>query len=55
VKNNQVLDKLTPSAAEAAADIGYGASLAAGGFGLCGIPSVGRGPAPSRLPASTHA
>ncbi|MGW3862743.1 CoA transferase subunit A [Streptomyces sp. NPDC005047] len=34
------MDKTTSSAAEAVADIGDGASLAVGGFGLCGIPST---------------
>jgi 3-oxoacid CoA-transferase subunit A len=34
------MDKVVRSAAEAVADIGDGASLAVGGFGLCGIPSV---------------
>jgi 3-oxoacid CoA-transferase subunit A len=34
------LDKLIASAPEAVMDIGNGASLAVGGFGLCGIPSV---------------
>jgi 3-oxoacid CoA-transferase subunit A len=34
------MDKVVHSAAEAVADIGDGASLAVGGFGLCGIPSV---------------
>jgi 3-oxoacid CoA-transferase subunit A len=34
------LDKTVGSAAQAVADIGEGASLAVGGFGLCGIPSV---------------
>ncbi len=34
------MDKVVGSAAEAVADIGNGASLAVGGFGLCGIPSV---------------
>ena len=34
------LDKVVGSAAEAVADVGDGASLAVGGFGLCGIPSV---------------
>ncbi len=34
------MDKLVLSAAEAVADISDGASLAVGGFGLCGIPSV---------------
>lgn len=34
------MDKVFGSAAEAVADIGDGASLAVGGFGLCGIPSV---------------
>lgn len=32
------MDKVVPSAAEAVADIRSGASLAVGGFGLCGIP-----------------
>ncbi len=32
------MDKVVPSAAEAVADIPNGASLAVGGFGLCGIP-----------------
>jgi len=35
-----LVDKVVASAAEAVADIGNGASLAVGGFGLCGIPSV---------------
>jgi 3-oxoacid CoA-transferase subunit A len=35
-----VVDKVVASAAEAVADIGDGMSLAVGGFGLCGIPSV---------------
>jgi len=34
------LDKRVGSAAEAVADIGDGATLAVGGFGLCGVPSV---------------
>ena len=34
------MDKTVPSPAEAVADIADGASLAVGGFGLCGIPSV---------------
>ncbi|MFC8228859.1 CoA transferase subunit A [Streptomyces sp. NPDC057287] len=34
------MDKTFPSAAEAVADIHDGASLAVGGFGLCGIPST---------------
>jgi 3-oxoacid CoA-transferase subunit A len=34
------MDKVVASAAEAVADIEDGASLAVGGFGLCGIPSV---------------
>src|SRR3954471_24439912 len=34
------MDKVVASAAEAVADIGDGASLAVGGFGLCGIPEV---------------
>ncbi|MFB6549448.1 CoA transferase subunit A [Streptomyces sp. NPDC056405] len=34
------MDKTFPTAADAVADIGEGASLAVGGFGLCGIPST---------------
>jgi len=34
------MDKVVSSAAEAVADIRDGSSLAVGGFGLCGIPSV---------------
>jgi 3-oxoacid CoA-transferase subunit A len=34
------MDKVVPSAREAVADIPDGATLAVGGFGLCGIPSV---------------
>ncbi|HET6563086.1 MAG TPA: CoA transferase subunit A [Marmoricola sp.] len=34
------MDKVVSSAAEAVADIGNGSSLAVGGFGLCGVPSV---------------
>ena len=34
------MDKTSRSAAEAVADIPQGASLAVGGFGLCGIPSA---------------
>src|SRR5690348_17557373 len=34
------MDKTYASAAEAVADIGDGASIAVGGFGLCGIPHV---------------
>lgn len=34
------MDKVVSSAAEAVADIASGSSLAVGGFGLCGIPSV---------------
>ena len=34
------MDKVVASAAEAVADLSGGASLAVGGFGLCGIPSV---------------
>ena len=34
------MDKVVPDAAAAVADIPSGASLAVGGFGLCGIPSV---------------
>jgi 3-oxoacid CoA-transferase subunit A len=33
------MDKVVPSAAEAVADISDGASLAVGGFGLCGVPN----------------
>lgn len=34
------MDKVVASAAEAVADIGSGARLSVGGFGLCGVPSV---------------
>jgi 3-oxoacid CoA-transferase subunit A len=34
------VDKVVSSAAEAVADIAPGSSLAVGGFGLCGIPTV---------------
>jgi 3-oxoacid CoA-transferase subunit A len=34
------MDKAVLSAAEAVADIGSGSTIAVGGFGLCGIPSV---------------
>ena len=34
------MDKVVGSAAEAVADVGSGASVAVGGFGLCGIPQV---------------
>lgn len=34
------MDKVVGTAAEAVQDIGNGASLAVGGFGLCGIPSA---------------
>ena len=34
------MDKVVGSAAEAVADISDGATIAVGGFGLCGIPSV---------------
>ena len=34
------MDKVVASAAEAVADIPDGATLAVGGFGICGIPSV---------------
>jgi 3-oxoacid CoA-transferase subunit A len=34
------MDKVVPTAAQAVADIPDGASLAVGGFGLCGIPSA---------------
>jgi 3-oxoacid CoA-transferase subunit A len=34
------MDKVVGSAAQAVADVGDGARLAVGGFGLCGIPSV---------------
>ncbi len=34
------MDKVIASAREAIADIPHGASLAVGGFGLCGIPAV---------------
>ncbi len=34
------LDKTVASAADAVADIGDGATIAVGGFGLCGVPAV---------------
>ncbi|MGZ6792941.1 MAG: CoA-transferase, partial [Mycobacteriales bacterium] len=34
------MDKVVGSAAEAVGDIPDGASLAVGGFGLCGIPQA---------------
>ena len=34
------MDKVVPSAGEAVADVFDGASIAIGGFGLCGVPSV---------------
>ncbi|MGC4112862.1 MAG: CoA transferase subunit A [Nocardioides sp.] len=34
------MDKVVGSAADAVADIGAGSTLAVGGFGLCGVPSV---------------
>src|SRR3954451_16973086 len=34
------MDKVVASASEAVADVADGASLAVGGFGLCGVPSV---------------
>jgi 3-oxoacid CoA-transferase subunit A len=34
------MDKVVASAAEAVADVVSGSSLAVGGFGLCGVPSV---------------
>ena len=34
------MDKVVASAAEAVADIGSGSTIAVGGFGLCGIPTV---------------
>lgn len=34
------MDKVVPTAGQAVADIPDGATLAVGGFGLCGIPSV---------------
>ncbi|MGZ4488610.1 MAG: CoA transferase subunit A [Nocardioides sp.] len=34
------MDKVVASAAEAVADIASGSTIAVGGFGLCGIPSV---------------
>jgi 3-oxoacid CoA-transferase subunit A len=34
------MDKVVASAAEAVADIASGSTLAVGGFGLCGVPSV---------------
>jgi len=37
---NRGMDKVVGSAAEAVADVPNGATIAVGGFGLCGIPSV---------------
>jgi 3-oxoacid CoA-transferase subunit A len=34
------MDKVVATAAEAVADIPHGASIASGGFGICGIPAV---------------
>ena len=34
------MDKVVASAAQAVADIPSGSTIAVGGFGLCGIPSV---------------
>lgn len=34
------MDKVIPTAAEAVADVPDGASLAVGGFGMCGVPTV---------------
>ena len=34
------MDKVVASAAEAVADVADGSTLAVGGFGLCGVPSV---------------
>ncbi len=39
-RENGMIDKVVSSAAEAVADIPDGASLAVGGFGLCGIPAT---------------
>src|SRR5215472_12645029 len=36
----QMMDKLVASAAAAVADIAPGTTVAVGGFGLCGIPSL---------------
>ena len=35
-----IMDKVVSSAADAVADVASGSTLAVGGFGLCGIPSV---------------
>ena len=37
---SEVMDKVVVNAADAVADITDGATLAVGGFGLCGVPSV---------------
>ena len=37
---SKVMDKVFVSAAEAVSGIVTGSSLAVGGFGLCGVPSV---------------
>ena len=34
------MDKVVPTAGEAVADIADGSSMAVGGFGLCGIPTL---------------
>src|SRR5262249_50666680 len=39
VEENRTMDKTVATPAQAVADIPDGASLAVGGFGLCGIPS----------------
>jgi 3-oxoacid CoA-transferase subunit A len=40
MKDRRRLDKVVATAAEAVADIPSGAVIAAGGFGICGIPTV---------------
>jgi 3-oxoacid CoA-transferase subunit A len=40
VTSQKRMDKVVLTAAEAVADIPRGATIAAGGFGICGIPSV---------------
>ena len=40
MRNQKRMDKVFLTAAEAVADIPRGATIAAGGFGICGIPTV---------------
>jgi hypothetical protein len=47
------MDKVFASAAEAVADIPRGASLAVGGFGICGIPRRAHMPSGGSGPFAT--